>query len=172
MSPDWDIEDDKRLLPAGSSPPSAHYGSPKLDELRSDDIISEFDDEGSNKSVAIATAVDVVPAAPLSIHGAKQKSLADTLAKTTALKRASRLKMVNAQITAKNLRLSQTIKGKLEREALRQTRLERVELAHLAYERDEAMARQAHDLMMFEKQAQLEMIRAGHVLPVVDPSLF
>lgn len=102
---EWDIEDDKKPLPAGSdfSLPSAHYRSLKFDQLRSDDGISDSDNEGSNKSIAIATPVDVVPAAwpaLLSIHGVKQKSLADALAEITALERASHLKMVDSQITA------------------------------------------------------------------------
>ena len=41
-----------------------------------------------------------------------------------------------------------------------------MELARLAHEREEAMARQAHDLIMIERQTQLEMIRAGQILSI------
>lgn len=142
-------------MPISSSQNSIHHGSPKLDQLGSE--------SGHN------TAGDQ-PISPSAMCGVKRKSVTDSLAETTAFERESRLQVVNAQIAAKNLRSSQVVQGRLEREALKQERLERVELARLAHEREEAMARRAHDLMMIERQAQLEMIRAGHI-PSIDPSI-
>jgi hypothetical protein len=185
-SPDWDIEDETRPLPHESSPHSTHYGSPKFDEFGSDNPI-ESDDEGGikpsrNPNLASRWTADAIEntialdpithsAPPSSARGVKRKSFADSITETSALERASRIQVANAQIAAKNLRTTHALRGKLERESLKQKRLERVELARLSHERDEAIARRAHDVMMFEKQAQLEMIRAGHVAPVVDPSL-
>jgi hypothetical protein len=79
--------------------------------------------------------------------------------------------MANAQISAKNQRAAEAQQGRLEREALRQQRLERVELARFAHVRDEAAAQWAHDAMMFDRQARLEMMRAGHAAPILDTQL-
>ena len=130
-------------MPISSSQNSIHHGSLKLDQLRSE--------SGHN------TAGDQ-PISLSAICGVKHKSVTDSLAETTAFERESCLQVVNAQIAAKNLRSSQTVQGRLEREALKQERLERVELACLAHEHEEAMAHQAHDLIIIERQAQLEMI--------------
>jgi hypothetical protein len=96
-------------LPISSSQNSIHHGSPKLDQSGSE---SSHDAAGDQ------------PISPSAIRGVKRKSVTGSLAETTAFERESCLQVVNAQIAAKNLRSSQAVQGKLEREALKQERLE------------------------------------------------
>jgi len=84
--------------------------------------------------------------------------------------------MANAQLLAKNQHSTDAWKSKFKCKALKQQQMECVELACLAHAHKEAAAQQAYDAMMFDKQAWLEMMRAGHTASVlqaqVDPTLF
>ena len=120
------------------------------DEDNEDD--GEEDTDGDSLRTSAATSA--VPSASSTPRGQKQKFMADSIIKVSACERENQIKIAKINATAKTERSNQ-------RESIkRRTNLE-LELARMQHQRDEAAAQRAHEAAMFDRQASLEMARAG-----------
>ena len=82
--------------------------------------------------------------------------MADSIIEVSAHERENQIKIVKINATAKTEHSNQ------QESIKRRTNLE-LELAHMQHQQDEAAAQHAHEAAMFNRQASLEMARAGQV---------
>lgn len=151
----WDLEDDGAELG-----PLSHHNTPtrSQDDNHTDgDDDDEGDDEGDdddNVDDEPPRTSATISSATSTPHGQKQKSMADSIMEVSARERENRIKIAKINATAKTERSNQreTIK--------RHTNME-LELARMQHQRDETAAQRAHETAMFDRQAALEMARAG-----------
>lgn len=147
----WDLEDDGAELG-----PLSHHNTPtrSQDDDHTDgddddegDDDDDIDDEPPRTSATISSATSTP-------RGQKRKSMADSIMEVSARERENRIKIAKINATAKTERSNQreTIK--------RRTNME-LELARMQHQRDETAAQRAHETAMFDRQATLEMARAG-----------
>jgi hypothetical protein len=148
----WDAENDGEL-PVGSSPHNSHMGLPNLDATDTDDENDDKDDaEGG--TLRTPTATSAVPPASSASHEQKRKSIADSIAEVSAHERNNHIKIAKINATAKTDCATQ-------RETIKQQSNMDMELARMQHQWEEAAAQQAHEAAMFDRQAALEMARAG-----------
>lgn len=146
-SPSWDPHLGLSRPPSVSPTPNSHAGSPSLDE------------EGD----ADADCPSVAPLAPTLAPSVskKRKSLADAASNIAELERNNRRKI------SEDLSKEKTTRS-LGRERVKREAHMDVEVARMAHDKVEADARRAHELVMMDKQMEMEQFRAGHT--VAGPS--
>jgi hypothetical protein len=133
----------KTSSPVGRS----HIGSPHLDQT---DVEAHSDSGHSTPSPAKVAVPSGSQAPP---RGQKRKSIADTLAETVAAKRKARAQLYTMAAREKTQRAA-------ERERIKRSSTEKIELARLDHQRTEASAQRMHEERMLDKQIELERLRA------------
>jgi hypothetical protein len=102
------------------------------------------------------------------VKGQKRKSISDMVHDQGELIRVTRVKIAEVQA-----------KEKTEREKVKRQAVTELELEHLRFQREEGEKQRAHEVMMMDRQIELERFRAmmaGHIGPStsnanIDPLL-
>lgn len=102
-------------------------------------------------------------------QGQKRKSMADAIQDVAAADRNTRIKIVEFKEREKTARVT-------ARERIKRKGLIDLEARRMEHDHREAVERHQHDLLMMDKQIELERIRAGLVSKewpqaVIDPCL-
>jgi hypothetical protein len=134
-----------------SSPRNSHAGSPGFD-----DHDTEIEVETSTKTPTSA------------VKGRKRKTISDMIWDESEHIRLTRIKI--AEVYAKE---------KTTREKVKRQSVAEVELERLRFQREEGEKQRAHEVMMMDRQIELERLRAiaaGHISPPIlnsniDPML-
>jgi len=152
-SPQWDIEEDGRPLPSESS--RSGTPDPASDDLDVDvTFIPNASASPRTPDMKSDSKSELTP--PSTMRGQKRKSMADQIAEVSAFERRNRIKIADIQSKAKTDRSN-------ERERIKCRAHLEMEVNCLQHATQEAAAQRAHEVMMFDRQAALELARAGNV---------
>jgi hypothetical protein len=165
----WDIEADGSDIDNGdtlrSSPQNSHAGSPELDKA------GENDDNSSDISKSPSPTPSAKATKPGPASTTKKCKFKDGVADIAADERRTRAKIALSALKEKTTRAT-------EREQIKCKSIVAVEHARIAHDRNEGALRRAHEILMFDKQLELERIHSGTAgrVPLapplnVDPSL-
>lgn len=132
-------------------------GSPNLDATDKDDEDEDDedeDDEDADGDLPMTPTATSATSMSSTSQRQKCKSITDSITEVSARERDNRIKIAKINATAKTLRTTQweTIK--------RQSYMD-MELARMQHQQEEAAAQRTHEAAMFDRQAALEMARAG-----------
>lgn len=142
QSPDWDLE---LLSNNASSPPSdSHAGSPGFDDH---DAEIEVVTPGPKPSASAA-------------KGQKRKTVSDMVWSESEHIRLTRIKI--AEVYAKE---------KTAREKVKRRTLAELELERLRFQREEGEKQRTHEVMMMDRQLELERLRAVAAGRIPPPTL-
>jgi hypothetical protein len=157
-SPKWDIEHDD--IP--TSPPSIHHASPvqafgHFDA--SSDVASPSPSRKPRKSEPTAR--------PAKSMSKPRKSMGDQIAEVLSASREAQIAASEARIQAR-LTLEDRKIDNIQK--VEQMRIDFQHEQELRLQQDREATRQ-HELLMIDKQIELERLQRGFAPPVIDPSL-